>query len=83
MSSKRTPGQRGEKASDKPEKEEEAGAGRRASCDVERSLYDVISTSKKLVGHFDVKQLVERVVMAKIHPALQCLILVREREKWS
>jgi len=56
------------------EKEEEPGAGRRMRSDVERSFLGVISTSKKLAGHFDVKRLVEWVVMAKIHPALQCLI---------
>jgi hypothetical protein len=31
--------QRGQKASDKPEKEEEAGADRRVYCDVERSFF--------------------------------------------
>jgi hypothetical protein len=65
--------QRGQKASDKPEKEEEAGADRRVYCDVERSFFCVISTAKKQAGDFDVKQPVEGVVMSKIHPALECL----------
>ena len=49
-------------------------------CDVEGSFLGVILTAKKLAGHFDEKRPLERVMLSKIHPALESVDKVVKSE---